>query len=122
MNIKPLSCFVSFLMTICFFSIPADAVQTTSSLQEDAEKTAAIEGGFLQRIEDAKRVPAREKIEPRTGIKIPEIPQAAKEHPLVAADKVKHASIEQKQAEGKLTDTEAALDKDRLIREANLKY
>ena len=122
MNRKMFDYFAPCLMMIILFAPPSAQAQTTESLQEGAKKTAAIQGGFLQRMEEAKKVPGREKIEPRPGFKMPEIPQPAKEHPLVAADQVKLAATEQKQAEGKLTQTEAALDKDRLVREANLKY
>ncbi len=109
------------LLLVCAFSIPSLRAETPAA-REEKRSAKEVEGGFLQRMEEVKRVPARERIEPRTGIKIPEIPQAAREHPLVGADKIKLASTEQKQAQGKLTETEAALDKDRLVREANLKY
>ncbi len=117
------------MLFFAFLLLPAPHDPAALALKEPApaateqKKTPEeIRAEFLQKIEDAKRLSGGEKIEPQEGLKMPEIPQAIKDDKLSPAEKVQLSNTELKRAEGKITQTEADMEKDTLAREANLKY
>ena len=112
--------------TILFFMISLPIIasaQTTHPDNDDKKVNIPIQGDLISRLEKAGLQPsAPQKVEPPEGFKIPEVPQAVKNENLSLSGQVRMDQLDRKRGEGKQTETEHALEKDTLFRDANVKF
>lgn len=87
---------------------------------ERPEEAVEIPAEEEMRIEKEREVRPMEEIREEKEMVIPEVPKPVKETGLSTAEKAKLDGLEHERAAGKLTETEYELEKDSLLREANI--
>ncbi len=95
-------------------------VGRVEAMAERPEETVEIPAEKERRIEEAKEVRPVEEIVEKKEPLIPEVPKPVKETGLSDTEKLRLDETERKRAGGKLTETEADLEKDALLREGNV--
>lgn len=91
-------------------------------LADVEQKKLEIPGKVVQQIESTEIPASPRPVQEVAGPSIPEVPQPLKEHPLVGTDRERLDRLEHDFAEGRITQTQYDLEKDKLMRQANIKF